>query len=282
MADLAPTPAPAPEPAPAPATEPWFASFPDELKGYVANKGLDKLDQTSAFKKVAEFHQNAESRLGIPADRVLRKPGPDSSQADWDAFYTNLGRPEAADKYELPVTDANKERANAFAQAAFKAGMPKEKAQAAWKELTDHEAATASARADAEKVALTNEKAELEKSWGKGADFQAKKLVALRAAQAAGVTEEQFESAANKPGFAAMWNLFLFFGQKTGEDKFIPGGIGPSNVYTREQALAEVRYYRDLNHEKGKALKANNPEAWTNYRALLKIAYPEGDQRRSA
>lgn len=267
--------------------DPWFSTFPDEVKGYVATRGLDKLDQPTAFQKVVEAHRNAEKMMGGPTNELIRIPKPDAPAADWDAYHAKLGRPEGADKYELAVTDANKDRAAAFAQAAFKAGVPKDKAQALWKEQTDFDAKLGTDADSRRKADLTNEIEAIKTSWGK--DFDAKKIVAQRAVEAYAKANGQnpdearasFEASINDPGFSAAWNMFLFFGQRMGEDKFIPGGLQPSSLYTKESALARIT---DLKADAVWVDKFNKRDANTlaEYRALVKIAYPEEDSRRVA
>lgn len=276
-----------PPPAAPPGGDPWFAAYPDEVKGYVTNRGLDKLDRDTAFQKIVENHRNAEKMMGAPAAELVRIPKPDAPAADWDAYHLKLGRPETVDKYELPVTDANKERAAAFAQAAFKNGTPKDKAQALWKEITDYDAKLGTDADSRAKADLTNEVEGIRKSWGK--DFDAKYIVAERAVEAYAKANGQnpdearanFKASMDKPGFSAAWNMFLFFGQRMGEDKFIPGGIPPNSLYTKESALSRIT---DLKNDPAwvKKFTANDANILAEFRALVKIAYPDEQQRRSA
>lgn len=260
----------------------WMDKLDDGLKGFAANKGHHKLDGISAYKTLAASYQEAEKALKSPAERVLRIPAPDAPTEEWNAYHTKLGRPAKAEDYTFETgDDGDKPFADYLRTKAFERGLPKDKAEGIWKDFVEWGTKAESDAADARKAALTTETAELEKQWGKGSDFQAKKLVAMRAAKSAGVTEEQFEEAAKKPGFSQAYNLFLHFGQKMGEDKFIPGGITGQNLYTRQQAADRM-----------KALKADPTWAqkWLSgdvaareeFRNLGKIAQPEGELQKAA
>lgn len=62
--------------------------------------------------------------------KAVQVPDADASKEDWDKFYTKLGRPEAADKYEFQVPDSlpdnlpyDEESAKAFKGVAHELGL---------------------------------------------------------------------------------------------------------------------------------------------------------------
>lgn len=71
----------------------WTATLPDDLKGFVADKGF------KAPVDLAKSYKELNSLVG--QKRVLQ---PDANWKDeqWQEFYKSIGRPETADKYELP------------------------------------------------------------------------------------------------------------------------------------------------------------------------------------
>lgn len=104
----------------------WLEGLPDDVKGDPSLK---------VFKDVAglaKSYVNAQKMLG--ADKVII-PNEKSSEADWNAFYQKLGRPDAADKYEIKGPDGKpveNDIVKSFKSVAFEAGLsPKQVAKLA-------------------------------------------------------------------------------------------------------------------------------------------------------
>ena len=66
----------------------WTAGLPEEMKGYVQNKGFK---DPSA---VVESYRNFEKLMGVPQDRMIKLPEKAEDKAAWDSIYNRLGRPE--------------------------------------------------------------------------------------------------------------------------------------------------------------------------------------------
>lgn len=70
----------------------WRDSLPDALKG---SKSLEKFKDATAL---AQSYLSLESAAG---KKGLIVPSDTAPQEEWDAFHKALGRPDAADKYDL-------------------------------------------------------------------------------------------------------------------------------------------------------------------------------------
>lgn len=112
--ESAPVPAPAPSSGPGPTD--WRAVLPPELRN---EKTLEK------FKGPAEL---ARSYVEIEKyrGRSVAIPGPDATPQEKDAFLARLGRPEAPDKYVLPLPespDIDQNLVSDFKTMAHKLGL---------------------------------------------------------------------------------------------------------------------------------------------------------------
>jgi hypothetical protein len=104
----------------------WLEGLPDDVKGDPS---------LAVFKDVAglaKSYVNAQKMIG--ADKVIL-PNDKSTEAEWNAFYQKLGRPDAADKYEIKGPDGkpvDNDIAKSFKSVAFEAGLsPKQVAKLA-------------------------------------------------------------------------------------------------------------------------------------------------------
>ena len=84
--------APAAQVAEGQASVDWKASIPEEIRGH---KSLETIQD---LPSLAKSYVNAQSMIG--ADKIAL-PGKSSTPEQWGEIYSKLGRPEAADKYEL-------------------------------------------------------------------------------------------------------------------------------------------------------------------------------------
>ena len=133
-----------------------------ELRQALAPKGYKSPDD------LARAYLAAESKIGAKGVVV---PGEKATPADWDAFYAALGRPEAADKYEIkPAADLkpDPEREKAFRERAHKAGLTPRQAAALYADEETARVAEARKAADATVAA----DAALKQEWGAQYDAQ--------------------------------------------------------------------------------------------------------------
>lgn len=92
-ADAPPADAPPADAPPADAAPEWLADLPDELK---ADATLTRYKSVEDLARGhVEAHKVAKSKLSVP--------GEGASDEDWGKIWDALGRPESADKYEVPM-----------------------------------------------------------------------------------------------------------------------------------------------------------------------------------
>jgi hypothetical protein len=76
--------------------ENWTEELPEDLREYAGK--LDVPDFPALVKKT----MHAESRIG--KDKVV-VPTKDSSEAEWDAWYRAIGKPDTADDYKIEIPE---------------------------------------------------------------------------------------------------------------------------------------------------------------------------------
>lgn len=226
------------------APAPWHTGIDGDLIGHAQNKGWKIDDPKVAFSAAAQAHREAQSKLGVPPEQLLRLPKDQTDEAGWKAVYGRLGVPEDAKDYDLTSvklangTDVPAGLADALRAAMHAAHTPKDRAADVVKAVVKHlDASTAAA--DADKTAkLAEDKAALAKNWGK--NEQANKFIASQAAQKLGVAPETVASLEGVVGYRAIMEMFHKIGMSMGEDKFVaadqnnPG----SGIMSRDQAQA--------------------------------------------
>jgi hypothetical protein len=254
---------------------PWFSTLPDDVKGYVVNRGLDKVTPVEAFQNAYTAHRNAEKAIGAPSDRVIVKPADAADTAGWEAFYTKLGRPAKAEEYTFTVNDNDKALAEFLKPELHRLGVPKTAAEDLWGKLTAYDAKAKQDELTAEASKVANEDTALRKNWG--ANYPVNKVIAQRAAAALGIPEDQFNATASKAGFSQAWEMFLKIGQKIGEDKFVSGSSLPvGNAFTREQAISRIQELKaDRAWVKRYSDAGRGSKEWNEMDSLLKIVAGE-------
>lgn len=222
---------------------PWFtgvAGVDADMTTYFTARGIDKLQPAQAAVELAKAHRAAESKLGIPADQILRMPKDAGDTEGWKALHTKLGVPgdpkdydfstvKGADGTALPQAVTDWLRAT-----AVKLNLPKDAAVAFATDFQKHQAdglASTKAEFDGKLVA---QKVELEKNWGVNKD--ANLFIAKQAAKALGVDPETIAALEGQIGYSKVMEMFRSIGTKIGEDKYISGNSTNAGVMTRDQA----------------------------------------------
>jgi hypothetical protein len=105
--------------------QPFYATFENaELKEFAEKRGWKNNEA------VVKSYQELEKFQGVPKDQIIKVPKDAGDKEGWDQVYAKLGRPETADKYELPIPEGQDP---AFAGEASKwmhdAGISKQAAQ---------------------------------------------------------------------------------------------------------------------------------------------------------
>ncbi len=120
--------------------------------------------------------ESDSTKTDAPAE--FKMPGKDATPEEWSKFYDQLGRPETADKYELPVPEGDDGTfAKKVAPMLHKAGLTGEQAKALagdWNAMQAESVAAqqkeAQAEAQAQHVKNTAESNDLKREWGQQAD----------------------------------------------------------------------------------------------------------------
>ena len=248
MPDPNPNPSPNPSPNPLPNPSPqaaWHASISADAEtlGYLQNRGLDKLDGNAAAVSLLKSYREAESRLGAPADRVLKLPEKPDDAEGWNAVYQRLGKPKDAKEYDFSAlkfkdgSDLDPAFAEFMRTAAHKYNLPKDAAQRLTQEFMQFVEGNEGAGATETAAALAVEQDTLKKNWG--ANFEVNKLIASNAAKTLGLKPEVLAVLDKTAGHAAVMEMFRDLGVRLGEDKFVGGKNASGNgVMTREGAAS--------------------------------------------
>lgn len=232
-----------PSPTPTPAADPtaqatgakWYDAIQDQdLRQWVANKNPVSPDQLAGSYRSLEQVFGAEK-----AGRTIALPGEKAEQAELDAFFGKLGRPESPDKYELPVAEGADKDFVAWAKSTFhKHGLSTKQAAALakdWEELTG----TKMAAVEQERTAkLETDQRALQTEWGQA--FEQNVARAKSAAQQFGVKAEVIDALEQSMGYAGVMKFFSEIGAKIGEPGFITPETRQSFATTPANALDEI------------------------------------------
>lgn len=225
---------------------PWFETFDAETKGYLQARGLDKLKPVEALTKTIQAHRNAESKLGVPADRVVRWPEEGDTEG-WRGLHSRLGVPEKPEGYDfsnLKFSDgASAEDAfiKFMRDAAYELNVPKGTAEALAKKFLDF--GEVAEKEENAKVALDAQVAAQTLQTSLGANYERNKFIADRAASLLGVSVDALNALAKAASFPQVMDGLLKIGIKMGEASLLGiGDNGPGNgPMTREQAMSQKR-----------------------------------------
>lgn len=215
----------------------WFDGAPDEIKGYIQNKGWD-----DPLKAVTSY-QELEKFRGASEDQLVKLPKGDEP---WDSVWDKLGRPESPDKYELDLGDAQVDSArfDMIKQVAHKIGLNSTQLQA----LAEADSAYANEFMEnykQERIRESeNQLAELEREWGAKVFDERTEMArrAVRRGMPQGIDVDQTLNAIEEAiGSANMIKLFSNLAENSrGTEDRIPEGDGDRPFgYTPQQAQAD-------------------------------------------
>jgi hypothetical protein len=251
----------------------WFDTFDDDTKGWVNARGYDKLDAAAVLPELVKGYRGAESKLGVPADQVLRLPGKDAKPEDWKQVWQKLGAPEQPDGYDFGEGLKDDKIAASFRAKAHEIGMPAPMAKAAaeWfmgESTAAREAAEAewNAKADGEIAALKS-------AWGN--DFDKNIDLAKRVARTMGINEQEAQQLERMFGLKRTAEMFSKFGGALGEHRFVGGQEGSGSFGMSAEAARQR--IADLGKDSAWMAKyvggdADSKAEWTR---LHQIAFPE-------
>lgn len=241
-----------------------------EVLGYVTNKGWKTPADT------IESYRNFEKLHGVPADRLLKVPGPDAKPEEIAAFRERLGAPKDAKEYkfaEIPGFGENKDAAakfDGFLRSAFhKNGVSGSAAEGITKEWSTFVAQTLKAEQDAADQAFAADQAKLKTELGPQYDKYVN--VAKQAGVAFGLKAEDVDALAANLGFSATMKFLHTVGSKLGEGDYASGDH--QAAYGPEAALAEIQALKK-DPGFGKKLLEKDAESLAKWNRLHQVAYP--------
>jgi hypothetical protein len=237
---------------------PWYDGLEQADIGHIQNRGYDKLEGDALAKSLYQWGRSAESKIGLPADRVLRLPEkPDD--AAWGDVYTRLGKPATPDAYDLTTVKFSdgKELAPDFAAnvktLAHSLNLPADAGQKLASELVKqfegHSKAASDAAAAAADKARTDKLAveiqtkganlaALQSKWG--TEYDKNYTAAQGLAMQLGYTADELVEMAGTAKYAPLMERMAAMAKASGEAPIInPGSAtGGGTGQTEEQLVA--------------------------------------------
>lgn len=216
----------------------WTASFNDDNKGYVQNKGFK--DPSSLL----DSYRNLEKLVGVPADRVLKLPEKDDAP-EWAGIFERLGTPKDPKEYKIdlpkeggdPVLAAN-------AREMFKAaGLTTKQASTLVEKWNAAQTAGKAAQVEQYNTQVNQDMTALKKEWGAAYDQEIG--LAKLAANGLGFDQTKISQLEQVMGFAGVMKMFSGLGSKMGEDSFVrPAGGNGFGAMTPAQAKDRINALR--------------------------------------
>lgn len=223
-------------------------------------------------------YTNLEKLTGVPPDKLIRLPKDNDPKA-WDEVYKKLGRPEAADKYTIPVPEG---QPNDFAKKAgewfFEAGLPQAavtKIAEKWNSFMSEQQTAATTQMEQENQIQI---ADLKKAWGPDYDKNAE--VVDRAAESFGMNQDQLSALKQVMGPKGAMEFLHKIGSKIAVEK---GGQHPGMAdkhdfgMTQDAARARIAQLK-ADRSFAQLFTSQDPKQRMEARAemdrLHRIAYP--------
>jgi hypothetical protein len=198
-----------------------------ELPGWVAGlKSEQKANEYfHKFSKVSEFAEE-HLKLKEQMDKSVIMPDDEASQEALDEFYKKLGRPEKADKYDLPAKvegfEVPKDFADSIRNTAFEMGLSQKQAKGLYEAQVKQYQTIANEITQAYKVAMEDGEKQLKGEWR--ADYNANLEVARRGYQS--FADQGIKELLNSTGIGnhpEILKLFHRIGKQLSPDSSIPG-----------------------------------------------------------
>jgi hypothetical protein len=254
----APPASPPPPPPASPPPPPWYqGAIEPEVLGLWQNKGYDYSDPVKLTQALTKSYREAESRLGAPANMLLRLPKDASDEAGWNAVHERLGVPKEGKEYDFAAvkmkdgSQVDQGFTDAMRKALHRARVSKENAPAVVKSVVDFLEASDAAEAAELSGSVADERAELEKNWG--AQMQANMFMAAEGlrtlAHKVNISEDEAKhawdtlSTIGGLGAAKAMEMLRLVGELSREPGALVSGSGAAanrGLMSRESALAEI------------------------------------------
>jgi hypothetical protein len=252
----------------------WFDSLPDELK---TNPGVKRYD---SLEKLVSAKLALDSHMGVPEDQLIRLPA-NADAAALAKVYDRLGRPDSADKYELPAAEGLADlppEVKKKAQDVFhQIGLNSDQAKALWN--LQNEIGLDALRASEGQTAIDAGMAEktLKTAWGAAYDER----LALAQSYIAANADPELVTFLEQTNLASHPQLVRMVGDlvsKIAAPSKLPGAgagrIAPQGMPTPAEAQAEINALMADDQYQGMLNDANHAghkgavERWVKLNAL--------------
>lgn len=236
----------------------WRDSLADDLRGNPVLAG---------FKSVGDLAKEHVNLQGLIGRKGVIPPGDKASDADWEKFYGELGRPESPDKYDLKGVEVpkgvpwNDTAAKRLAAAAHKAGLSPRQFRGLLAAHLENQATAWNEHGAREKERRTQAAAELRREWGGKFDERTARanevmrhFAGAKAGDLDGLTLADGSRLLDHPVVA---RLFAAVGEAFGESGALPGhalSFGPGGPRAeidqiRAEAAKDPKHpYNDSTH----------------------------------
>ena len=232
----------------APAAAPaWYA--PEGLDQNTTSQ-LGELVKAKGWKGPADAllsYQNLEKVFGADkAGRTILAPKSDDDEDGWNAVYNRLGRPESADKYELPVPEGDDGSfAQSVAPVLHELGLTAKQARGLAEWWNDASSKRIEMESESFAAKSEAEYKELQREWGAAAsqNEELAKRAVLKFSKEAGIDDQAFEAMEQAVGTARLMKLFHAIGSQFAESDFISSDMPAAGAMSPAQAknkLAEL------------------------------------------
>lgn len=245
----------------------WTAGLNEDVLGYVNNKGW----KTPA--DVVDGYRNLEKLRGVPADRLLKLPDFNTAdKVELDQYYSKLGRPMDASKYQLDMPEGSDEGFANWAKSSFyDEGLSDKQAMGLSKRWNEYVAQTQQQQQEQMAAASRQQDANLRSEWGQA--YEQEIGVAKHAAKALGMSAEMIDKLQNSLGYDGVMKLMNNIGKRIGEDKFASGEASGGGAMTPAGAKARIQQLQQDREWTNKYL-AGNVQARAEMERLMQFAYP--------
>ncbi len=220
--------------------KPWHDGVEAETLGHWQNKGWKVDDPKEIAVAATKQARELEKHFGVPADRLVKLPAPDSKPEDIAAYHQRIGAPKEAKDYDLtPIKDAA--IADSLRSTMHTQGVPKDAAAAVAAAVAKALESNATQQSTLDAGKLAEQKVTLEKNWGgkDSATYQFNHLNAMEGVHRSGVSQEAVRALESVIGYDAVMEHFRKIGANTREDTFVERGVGGTGeVTTAEGAVA--------------------------------------------
>jgi hypothetical protein len=253
----------------------WADSFDPETKGWIESKGLTKLAADKALPELAKGWRGAESKLGVPAEQLVRMPKDENDAEGLKAYLGKLGVPETPEGYEIKQeqgidTDFPTQAAKWF----YEMNVPKNIAKGLYSKLKTYAESTANAAEEQFNQQADTEITSLKSEW-KGGEFDKNVELARRVRATMGLSDEETMAVERAIGVGRAAKVFSSLGKALGEHRF-HGGDQAQTRFSMSPEAARSRILEVQADPKWmESYMAGDADKNAEFKRLHEIGFPQ-------